>query len=220
MSLFLLGYTFENKLYNNILSVTYDISYVLCGTLTMNAFTIFYTAICCDLRNIIENFQRRLSVEDILDYEGLLYFYSRLKSSVGRIDPGVGPLVFTTTAYNTLCISNSLYLMLCPNLYGNATERLAICYVFLSTFGSFLAMTISASMMTEASSEVGSKALILRENKESSSFAHQRFIICAGKDITQTVWNIIPIKRNFSFCITGIIITYALMFYSVSDIKN
>ncbi|GFS69840.1 hypothetical protein NPIL_130861 [Nephila pilipes] len=73
-------------------------------------------------------------------------------------------------------------------------------------------MTTSASSVAEASSEIGSIALIMPEDKRRSSFNHQRFITLVEKEITLTVWRITPIKRKFVFGIIGMLVTYILMF--------
>ncbi|GFQ74218.1 hypothetical protein TNCT_279091 [Trichonephila clavata] len=81
-------------------------------------------------------------------------------------------------------------------------------------------MTSSASMVAEASAEVGSIALTLPEDKEISTYNQQRLLILAEKGIVLTVWKITPIKRNFIFGIVGLLFTYALMFYSLIPVER
>ncbi|GFY52849.1 hypothetical protein TNIN_339071 [Trichonephila inaurata madagascariensis] len=56
-----------------------------------------------------------------------------------------------------------------------------------------------ASRVGEASSEISTLALTLPKNKKNSSFDQQRFIMLAEKEITMTVWKIVPIRRSFIF---------------------
>ncbi|GFR08701.1 hypothetical protein TNCT_534301 [Trichonephila clavata] len=80
-------------------------------------------------------------------------------------------------------------------------------------------MTLSASSIAEASAEVSTMALIMPEEKGKSSFNHQRFIMLAEREITFTVWQLTPIRRNFIFGICGILFTYTLMLYTLSPLN-
>ncbi|GFS64594.1 hypothetical protein TNIN_123571 [Trichonephila inaurata madagascariensis] len=81
-------------------------------------------------------------------------------------------------------------------------------------------MTASASMIPEASDEIGFIASTIPEKAGTSTFSLQRFISSAEKEITLTVWKIVPIQRSFIFEITGALFTYTLMFYTLSTNKH
>ncbi|GIY34150.1 hypothetical protein CEXT_54221 [Caerostris extrusa] len=69
------------------------------------------------------------------------------------------------------------------------------------TFGLFTIMTISASMVAEASSEVHLKLLLTPQIAEKSALSYQRLIMYADKGIIMTVWGITPMKKIlFSEC--------------------
>ncbi|GBM69909.1 hypothetical protein AVEN_180123-1 [Araneus ventricosus] len=136
-----------------------------------------------------------------------------------RIDDELGPLVFMITLYNTLGISSSLYLMLHPKLFDVALVELNMYCLFFTSFCLFLTMTTSASAVAEASSAVGVRALTMAENRRMSTIAQQKFLMCAEKEITMTVWKIIPMRRTFSFSLIGVIFTYAMIFYSLSGMQ-
>ncbi|GIY74865.1 hypothetical protein CEXT_281531 [Caerostris extrusa] len=76
-------------------------------------------------------------------------------------------------------------------------------------------MTTSASTIPEVSAEVASVALIMPDRSGKSTFARQRFIMLTEKEVSLTVWKIIPIKRSFIFGINGVIFTYNIMLYSI-----
>ncbi|GBN89906.1 hypothetical protein AVEN_90892-1 [Araneus ventricosus] len=160
---------------------------------------IFYSlsAVCCDLRHIIQNFALNLSGESDYDYNTLLHTYSTIKSIANRIDDELGPLVFMITLYNTLGISSSLYLMLHPKLFDVVLVELNMYCLFFASFCIFLTMTTSASAVAEVSSAVGVRALTMSENRRMPTIAQQKFLMCAEKEITMTVWKIIPMRRSF-----------------------
>ncbi|GIY75588.1 uncharacterized protein CDAR_175351 [Caerostris darwini] len=75
-------------------------------------------------------------------------------------------------------------------------------------------MTISASMVAEASSEVHLKSLLSPQISENSPLSYQRLIMYADKDgVIMTVWGITPMKKKFIFGILGMSFTYTLLFY-------
>ncbi|GIY75586.1 hypothetical protein CDAR_175341 [Caerostris darwini] len=81
-------------------------------------------------------------------------------------------------------------------------------------------MTISASMVAEASSEVHLKSLLTPQIAEKSTLTYQRLIMYAEKGIFFSVWGIMPMKKNFVFGMLGISLTYTLLFYGLNPIKN
>ncbi|GFT36662.1 hypothetical protein NPIL_503641 [Nephila pilipes] len=75
---------------------------------------------------------------------------------------------------------------------------------------------VLASMIPEASAEIGSVASAMPESTDKTNFSQQRFIAAAEKEITLTVWKITPIRRSFIFGITGVLLTYTLMFCTLN----
>ncbi|GIY04975.1 hypothetical protein CEXT_647351, partial [Caerostris extrusa] len=84
----------------------------------------------------------------------------------------------------------------------------------------FIITTTYASMVEEASLEIGSQAHTLPESTLKSIFVQQKFMMLFQRGITLTVWRITPIRRSFAFGIIGIILTYTFMFPCLSPIKT
>ncbi|GIY98247.1 hypothetical protein CEXT_599121 [Caerostris extrusa] len=59
----------------------------------------------------------------------------------------------------------------------------------------FIIMTISASMVAEASSEVRLKSLLTPQIAEKSTLTYQRLIMYAEEGVIMTVWGITPMKK-------------------------
>ncbi|GIY49022.1 hypothetical protein CEXT_489861 [Caerostris extrusa] len=79
-------------------------------------------------------------------------------------------------------------------------------------------MTISASMVAEASSEVHLKLLLTPQIAEKSALSYQRLIMYADKGIIMTVWGITPMKKIlFSEC-WELAFTYTLLFYGLNPV--
>ncbi|GIY39312.1 hypothetical protein CDAR_312531 [Caerostris darwini] len=86
-------------------------------------------------------------------------------------------------------------------------------------FGLFAIMTISASMVEEASSEVHLKCLLTPQISEKSPLSYQRLIMYAEKGIIMTVWGITPMRKNFIFGMLGMSFTYTLLFYGLNPVN-
>ncbi|GIY43717.1 hypothetical protein CEXT_313561 [Caerostris extrusa] len=51
------------------------------------------------------------------------------------------------------------------------------------------------------------------------TFAQQRFLMVSQNGITLTVWRIVPITKSLVFGITGMLLTYTVMLYSLNPVK-
>ncbi|GFS88055.1 hypothetical protein NPIL_480341 [Nephila pilipes] len=73
-------------------------------------------------------------------------------------------------------------------------------------------MSISASLVCEASQEIGSMVETSIGVTPRSKYMQLRFLMSAEKEIHLTAWKMIPIRRNFILATTGAIFTYAVLF--------
>ncbi|KAG8184827.1 hypothetical protein JTE90_004924 [Oedothorax gibbosus] len=81
-------------------------------------------------------------------------------------------------------------------------------------------MNIFASLVNEAFSQIGNQARLLYTSTVTSKIKLRKFWFCVGRDINLTVGKIVPIKRSFAIGIIGVIFSYALLFDSMSQIKD
>ncbi|GFY46972.1 uncharacterized protein TNIN_66351 [Trichonephila inaurata madagascariensis] len=214
VSTFFFGYTF-NKVYNNAIFTVYDIFTTLFFVLPLMTFSFYYIAICYDIRHIIQHFGKTLS-NIASDYEAIFRSYTAIKSHVNQIDNSINFLVFTVIIYNSCVMCFSLYAVLEPKMII-PMELVSSLYLLSTHFALFVLMTASASMIPEASAEIGFIASTMPEKAGRSTLSLQRFISSAEKEITLTVWKIVPIQRSFIFGISGALFTYTLMFYTLSS---
>ncbi|GFT97539.1 uncharacterized protein TNCV_387041 [Trichonephila clavipes] len=220
VSYFLFGYTVQRKLYRDVITILFDINSLFFGFMPLLTFVLFYTAVCHRASSIIQRFGDTLATKSEFNYEMILHSYTRIKSAVNFIDNKVGFLVFTTVIYSSCIMCFALYYVMESSMLTHALDRLIIFHQIFSTFLMLIVMSISASSVGEASSEISSLALTLPKSKEDSSFYQQRFIILAEKEITMTVWKIVPIRRSFIFSISGVLFTYTLMFNNMNPYKK
>ncbi|GFR30903.1 uncharacterized protein TNCT_196471 [Trichonephila clavata] len=217
VSAFFFGCKFS-KVYNNAIFTLYGIFTALFFILPLMTFSFYYIAVCYDIRHIIQHFRKTLSnIES--DYEAIFRSYTTIKSHVNDIDNSISFLVFTVIIYNSCIMCFSLYVVLEPKMFI-PLELFSTYYMLFTTFTLFILMTASASMIPEASAEIGFIASTMPEKAGTSTLSLQRFISSAEKEITLTVWKIVPIQRSFIFGITGALFTYTLMLYTLSSTNN
>ncbi|GFU51189.1 uncharacterized protein NPIL_558271 [Nephila pilipes] len=106
----------------------------------------------------------------------------------------------------------SLSIIINPLKYPNLVHRIFNWFCFITTFGSFAAMSISAFLVCEASQEIGSMVEASIGVTPRSKYIQLRFLMSAKKEIHLTAWKMIPIRRNFILATTGAIFTYAVLF--------
>ncbi|GFQ83942.1 uncharacterized protein TNCT_711171 [Trichonephila clavata] len=150
-----------------------------------------------------------------VDPELLLRTYVSIKSTISGIDNKLSFLMFMTTVFSFVSMYESVSVIVQPFKYPNLVHRIFNWFGFLATFGSFAAMSISASLVCEASQEIGDMAEASFENSQSSRCMQLRFLMSAEKEISLTAWKMMPIRRNFILATTGALFTYVIMFTSL-----
>ncbi|GIY94917.1 hypothetical protein CEXT_23311 [Caerostris extrusa] len=99
---------------------------------------------------------------------------------------------------------------------ASVNQKISIYGIFITSFVLFIAMTTSASLMAEESKK---QCSAMPEATGNLTFTQQKFLIMSQNGITLTVWKIVPITRSLIFGITGMLLTYTVMFYSLSPVK-
>ncbi|KAG8188124.1 hypothetical protein JTE90_029052 [Oedothorax gibbosus] len=76
---------------------------------------------------------------------------------------------------------------------------------------SFLAMTVSASLVAESFQEVGCSARNLLQFSDEPTYALKKFWRSAERDVSLTAWKIVPIRRSFIVGTVGALLTYVVL---------
>lgn len=98
------------------------------------------------------------------------------------------------------------------------THQSAIFYYVsvINYFMSFFAMSVSSSLVNEASKQIVTRVRSLKSLNLISAISLHRFHFIAEKEINLTIWKIVPIKRNFFINMIGVIFIYALWLDSLN----
>ncbi|GFY53255.1 uncharacterized protein TNIN_378681 [Trichonephila inaurata madagascariensis] len=198
--------------FNTIYSLIYPVLSGILYNLPMGDFSVLYVTICNQIRSEILSFEKLLSSSQ--DYERLLQTYSNIKSTVEIVDDHTSFLIFGNIVHNSLAMYIFMHTLLNEEA-ANYYKFYEIIFFFLITFSTFIAVTVSASMVTEASLMVASKSRSLPIRTLDSQFVLQRLLLCLEKEIYFTVWKIVPIRRNFIVGTMGAVLTYVVLFHSL-----
>ncbi|GIY42028.1 hypothetical protein CDAR_210291 [Caerostris darwini] len=95
-------------------------------------------------------------------------------------------------------------------------QKISIYGNFFTSFILFIAMATSASSSAEESKK---QCSAMPETSGNLTFAQQRFLMMSQNGITLTVFRIVPITRSLIFGITGMLLTYTVLFYSLSPVE-
>lgn len=207
------GFKFNEERWNIIFMVSFKLLILIFFYLPMNTFCIFYMTVCQHLRAIIKSFTQQISSGENCNFDKLLHDYTAIKVKIAYIDEKLCFPVLITTINNSSVMYFSMFLALHLETVGYLGFIPVLC-VFLSMFVVFIAMMSAAALVSEAASDVALKSWLLRDVK-GSTFSQHKFLLCADKDTSLTVWKIVPIKRNVIVGFVGAIFTYNILFHSL-----
>lgn len=85
----------------------------------------------------------------------------------------------------------------------------------VNIFSNYLATTVSASYVHEASKFIKEKSKRLQEENPHLICSYLRFLQNCDEKIAMSVWGILDIKRNVVLGTLGTLLTYTLLFISI-----
>ncbi|GFS92542.1 uncharacterized protein NPIL_581231 [Nephila pilipes] len=214
------GMSMDNPLLRIKLKMLYGWYQEIFMILPLNTFTLFYIMVTYQIRCMLKTFPKKLSERSRLNDEKLLRLYVSIKSLVDELDDELSCYMFGYITYT----SGMIYFTLSfgfTSIMKNNYDVIFFCSKICGTFGSYLAATTSASMVAQASEEVGNlaRARVKIEKNSYALLAQQTFITVFDKAMHFTAWKIVPIKRSFIIGTMGIVITYVLLFDNLEKTK-
>lgn len=200
--------------YNTLYYSSYSLYMMVFFLMPINTFALFYTVTCYEMQCKIRMFLNYMPTKISTSYSNLLNSYNKLASDVKYIDNQTSFLVFCNTLFNSMI----MYVMLDSILHADTRGTYYIALIrilFFNTFLSFLAMTVSASLVSEVAADIAYRSRSLTATTVDSALCLQRFVHCTEKGLGLTVWKIAPIRRNFIIGVLGVIFTYTILLDSL-----
>ncbi|GFY68449.1 hypothetical protein TNIN_357011 [Trichonephila inaurata madagascariensis] len=164
------------------------------------------------IRCKLKTFAKQLSSRKKLDYDKLLRLYVSIKSLVDELDDELLCYMFGNIIYTSGMIHFILSIDLSKILRNDYDVLFFWCNLF-RTLGSYVAATASASLVAQASEEIGGLSQVRAKiDKDAHSLlAQQTFIMISEKEMHFTAWKIVPIKKIFVMATMGVTVTYVLL---------
>ncbi|GIY75289.1 hypothetical protein CDAR_247081 [Caerostris darwini] len=122
-------------------------------------------------------------------FEKLLEDYSNIKSVVQQIDKSIGLLLFISIIITSSFMCFSIYVILNPKVLEGSFLRFQTYCNFLGNFILFILTTASATMVEEASLEVGSQALTVSKSEENLSLFNKESDVLSKRNHINSVEN-------------------------------
>lgn len=183
--------------------------------MVINTFSMFYISVCQHMRYEILNFTKMINQGESLNFEYLIKSYSRISSMVNKADNSLSIIMFFHTVYSATSMHYIITSSLRSGYITTIGKRIINCSYAIVTLSSFFAMAVSASLVSEASQDVGNKVKTLTPGSMRSAIQLQRLISLTDKDLCLTVWKIVSIRRNFTISTLGVFFTYIMLFDSL-----
>lgn len=195
-----------------IISVAFTYCTIILLYMPLNIFSIFYVMICFEIKELILSFSLLMKRRPRYNYNTLIFTYNEIKSVIFYIDSNIGFLMFISFIFNALTLYLGVSIFINSHVY--IPGILMICSFSIS-FCNYLATTVSASEVHEASLIVKVDSKRLQEDNPHLISTYLRFLQNCEEEISLTVWGILSIKKNVILGTLGTILTYTLLFDSV-----
>lgn len=177
-------------------------------TMATNTFSILYVNVCHDLSSEILTLLDAVTERVDNNYDSLMEAYSSMASMVEDIDDSLSFMAFCHVVFIATSMS---YLINEARHPSSVLGSISALVFFLMKLQSFVAMAISASLVSEASQKVNKKVKSLKSPSLISAVRHLRFVSLTEGDLCLTVWKIVPMRRNLILGALGAIFTYILL---------
>lgn len=187
--------------------------------LPMKTFAVFYVVVCYQMRCAIREMSSKIFRNDgtFINYQKLLRCHVSIQSTLEHIDDELSFFVLSLTLY----LSSAVFFMVSVFLHHMyffsacplCLERITFCLFLVDSVVTFVMLTASACMVSEAYAEwrqIAKKLVVCSDTPFNCD--QQKFLMCAEKNLHLTVGKIVPITRSFIVGIFGAIITYIMLF--------
>ena len=215
LKLLILNYEIDDVFLRAILSFIYSYFSIIILYMPLNIFSIFYVMICHEIEAVILNFRHSMKKYPRCTYKELNITYSKIKSVVDHVDSNAGFLILISIFFYGILLCTILSMLISLERFDMDLFNMATLCTCANGISNYLATTLSASKIHEASLSVKSQSKRFQEKNFHSVCSYMLFLHNCDEEISMTLWRILSIKRNVVLGIFGTMLTYALLFDNV-----
>ncbi|KAG8186283.1 hypothetical protein JTE90_004627 [Oedothorax gibbosus] len=205
------NYVISNPITNTALIIAFAGTFVLYLMLPYNIFGLYYIVVCCTLQRMINSLKYSLAQNDLHNYNDIFTNYLAIRRFVADMDKKLSFLMLTSSLHNACVMYFGLTCWLHPKEYGGPFQRASIWFLVPANYLPFFAVILSACCVHEASSSMWNAGQELLKFGGAPTFPQIRLLYLTEKELTLSVWKIVPIKRSFLVATMGTIFTYCVL---------
>lgn len=203
--------SFDSETYLYASVSAYTISLWLFNIMPMHIFAIYYSFICCHLKNLLGNLIKTLQKVRIVDYPTLYKLTLDTEKIFYLENSNLDILVFIIVLLNGACTYHVITLIMYPKTYESYLHITTFFLLCSSTFICFFLMIASAVKVNDYSAEVSREIKKLPLNKNSNVTPQLQYFCMLQRDMDMKIWGIGSIKRSFIIAAFGTIFTYCIL---------
>lgn len=185
----------EQTFLNNLLYILYSVTIVLWHFIPLNAFSIYYTLMCHQMKFILLQISKFTKPSTKFNFQTMLKLHTRVRCLIKIIDQKVSFFVLLVILYNaaiTYCVMSIFE----SELYDDMLQMIPVYILCLCSIVCFMSIVTSAPDVYKTSIIVSDNAEVVFQNNQNFQVDYLLFCRSIDKEITMTVWRTIPIKRG------------------------
>ncbi|GFY73743.1 uncharacterized protein TNIN_475541 [Trichonephila inaurata madagascariensis] len=145
------------------------------------------------------------------ELDQVLRMYNVIQNLIAEMDGGMSFLMFTSTIFNAIPMYFGITKLLRPRDFAMDSETLSVWSLFIASYGAFIAMAASGSLVGEANAKLMNYLKGMARIRSDLTPFQNDVSFLNTKNAFLTVWNIVPVTRSFIFSILGTIFTYCIL---------
>ncbi|GFQ65852.1 uncharacterized protein TNCT_240581 [Trichonephila clavata] len=208
---FLFNFALENKGWKASAAFFYSLTLIIYFMLPLNAFAVYYTITCHRMRCVLNTFRNGLESINHCDIDQALRMYKDIQNLIAEMDGGMSFLMFTSTIFNAIPMYFGITKLLRPRDFAMDSETLSVWSLFIASYGTFIAMAASGSLVCETNVLTMDLLKGIVNNRSDLTPSLNDVPFHDTKVESLTVWNIVTVNRSFIFSILGTIFTYCIL---------
>ncbi|GFQ82193.1 uncharacterized protein TNCT_186851 [Trichonephila clavata] len=164
---------------------------------------------------MLKCFTNKMESVSHLSLDESIETYMIFKKRITKSDAEVSFLMFTTSVFNVCTMYFSIMSVLRSAEFLTIVQHVSVWCYFIASYASFIAMTVTASLVYEAHSNASDILRELTFKRFSATVSPKQIMLIETNQVSFTVWNIVPIRRSFIFGTLGAMFTYCVLLDSL-----
>ncbi|GFS38620.1 jerky-like protein [Trichonephila inaurata madagascariensis] len=120
------------------------------------------------MRSLLIAFRKGIESMQYPELDQALRMYKAIQNLIAEMDEGMSFLMFTSTIFNAIPMYFGITKLLQPRDFTMDSETLSVWSLFIASYGAFIAMAVSGSLVGEANAKVVDQFKEMTSNRDES----------------------------------------------------